>query len=143
MIVVMSLLDDVPIMTIAYDRTRVSEAPIRWNMPQVLGVSAVLGLFCVVESFGLLLIGIRVLWHPEHQALFGLASLEQLQTVMFLQLVAGGQLLLLITRTDRWFFMPPYPAPTLFWAIVGTQVVAVLMCSLVWLMESIEWRLIG
>jgi len=143
MIVVMSLLDDVPIMTIAYDRTRVSEAPIRWNMPQVLGVSAVLGLFCVVESFGLLLIGIRVLWHPELQALFGLASLEQLQTVMFLQLVAGGHLLLLITRTDRWFFMPPYPAPALFWAIVGTQVVAVLMCGLGWLVEPIEWRLIG
>ncbi len=63
MIVVMSLLDDVPIMTIAYDNTPVSEKPIRWRMPQLLGVAAVLGLFLVVESFGLLLVGVRALSH--------------------------------------------------------------------------------
>ena len=56
MIVIMSLLDDVPIMTIAYDNTPVSEKPIRWRMPYLLGVATVLGLFCVAESFGLLLI---------------------------------------------------------------------------------------
>ena len=39
-------------MTIAYDRTRVAAAPIRWNMPRILRVSAVLGLFCIVESVG-------------------------------------------------------------------------------------------
>jgi H+-transporting ATPase len=61
MIVIMSLLDDVPIMTIAYDNTAVSSSPIRWRMPRILGVSGVLGLFSVVESFGLLLIGLRVL----------------------------------------------------------------------------------
>ena len=48
MIVIMSLLDDVPIMTIAYDNTPVSPKPMRWKMPRLLGVSAVLGLFCVV-----------------------------------------------------------------------------------------------
>jgi H+-transporting ATPase len=26
---------------------------------------------------------------------------------MFLQLVAGGHLLLFVTRTDKWFFLPP------------------------------------
>ena len=40
MIVIMSLLDDVPIMTIAYDNTPVSETPIRWKMPRLLGISA-------------------------------------------------------------------------------------------------------
>ncbi len=39
----------------------VSEKPIRWEMPQVLGVCAVLGFFCVVQSFGPLLIGMRAL----------------------------------------------------------------------------------
>ena len=57
MIVVMSLLDDVPIMTIAYDNTPVSEQPIRWEMPRLLGVSVVLGFFSIIQSFGLLLIG--------------------------------------------------------------------------------------
>jgi H+-transporting ATPase len=143
MIVVMSVLDDAPIMTIAYDNTPLSEKPIRWQMPRLLGVSAVLGLFSVIESFGLLLIGMRVLSHPHLQEFFGLASQGQLQTVMFLQLVVGGHLLLFVTRTERWFFQPPYPAAVLFFAIVLTQILAVLMCGFGWLVPSIAWSLIG
>src|SRR5271157_5651054 len=143
MIVLMSLLDDVPIMTIAYDNTPVSEQPIRWKMPRLLSISVLLGLFSVVESFGLLLIGLRVLSQPQLQEYFGLATQSQLQTVMFLQLVAGGHLLLFVTRTERWFFLPPFPAAPLFSAIVLTQVVAVLMCGFGLLVEPIPWELIG
>jgi H+-transporting ATPase len=143
MIVAMSLLDDVPIMTIAYDNTPVSAKPIRWHMPQLLSVATVLGVFSIVETFGLLLIGIRVLSHPHLQDYFGLTSEDQLQTVMFLQLVAGGHLLLFITRSERWFFLPPFPAMPLFSAIVLTQILAVLMCGFGWLVPSIPWTLIG
>jgi H+-transporting ATPase len=143
MIVIMSLLDDVPIMTIAYDHTSVSEKPIRWQMSRLLSVSAVLGLFSIVQSFGLLLIGIRVLLHPHLQSLFGLSSDSQLQTMMFLQLVAGGHLLLFVTRTERWCFLPPFPAASLFFAIVLTQLVAILMCGFGWLVPTIPWTLIG
>jgi len=143
MIVLMSLLDDVPIMTIAYDNTPVSEKPIRWQMPRLLGVAAVLGLFSVVESFGLLFIGTRVLSHPHLQQYFGLVNQHQLQTVMFLQLVVGGHLLLFVTRTERWFLLPPFPAMPLVVAIVLTQIVAVLMCGFGWLVPSIPWSLIG
>jgi H+-transporting ATPase len=143
MIVLMSLLDDVPIMTIAYDNTPVSDKPIRWQMRKLLSISAVLGLFSIVETFGLLLIGIRVLTHPHLQDYFGLATDQQLQTIMFLQLVAGGHLLLFITRTERWFFLPPFPAPALFFAILATQIVAVLMCGFGWLVPAVPWTLIG
>jgi H+-transporting ATPase len=143
MIVVMSLLDDVPIMAIAYDQVRVNEQPIRWEMPRLLGVSAVLGFFSVVQSFGLLLAGFEMLRHPAHAAAFGLTSQAQIQTMMFLQLVAGGHLLLFVTRTERWFFMPPFPAAPLFWAIVATQVLAVAMAAAGWLVQPISWKLIG
>jgi len=43
----------------------------------------VLGVFSIVETFGLLLIGIRVLSHSHLQEYFGLASEDQLRTVMF------------------------------------------------------------
>jgi H+-transporting ATPase len=105
--------------------------------------TTVLGVFSIVETFGLLLIGIRVLSHPHLQDYFGLASEDQLQTVMFLQLVAGGHLLLFITRSERWFFLPPFPAMPLFSAIVLTQILAVLMCGFGWLVPSIPWTLIG
>jgi H+-transporting ATPase len=143
MIVAMSLLDDLPIMTIAYDNTPVSAKPIRWQMPRLLGVSVVLGLFSIIESFGLLMIGIRVVTHPHLQDFFGLATEDQLQTVMFLQLVAGGHLLLFITRTERWFFLPPFPAAALVVAILLTQIAAILMCGFGWLVPAIPWTLIG
>ena len=143
MIVAMSLLDDVPIMAIAYDNTPVSEKPIRWKMPRLLGISAVLGLFSIVESFGLLLIGMEVLSDPLEQEFFGLATQTQLQTLMFLQLVAGGHLLLFITRTERWFFLRPFPAAPLFLAILFTQILAILMCAFGWLVEPISWQLIA
>jgi H+-transporting ATPase len=143
MIVIMSLLDDVPIMTIAYDNTPVAERPIRWQMPHLLGVAAALGLLSVAQSFGLLLIGMEVLSQPSEQQHFGLFDRAQLQSVMFLQLVAGGHLLLFVTRTDKWFFMPPHPARPLLIAIALTQILAVLMCGLGWLVPSIPWTLIG
>jgi H+-transporting ATPase len=62
---------------------------------------------------------------------------------MFLQLVAGGHLLLFTTRTERWFFLPPFPAAPLFVAIVVTQIVAVLMCGFGWLVPAIPWTLVG
>jgi H+-transporting ATPase len=49
MLVVMSLPDDMPIMAIACDNTHVSERPIRWKMPEVPNVSAIMGFFAVVH----------------------------------------------------------------------------------------------
>jgi H+-transporting ATPase len=143
MIVIMSLLDDIPIMTIAYDNTPVSDRPIRWRMPRMLSVSAVLGFFSVVQAFGLLLIGMEVLSAPGWSAWFGLTDRAHLQTVVFLQLVVGGHLLLFITRTERWFFLPPFAAAPLVGAIVATQVVAALMCGFGWLVPTISWATIA
>lgn len=143
MIVIMSLLDDLPIMTIAYDNTAVSQKPIRWRMPRLLGVSAVLGLASIVQSFGLLLMGMAVMKSTAAQTYFGLFDESHLQTVMFLQLIAGGHLLLLVTRTQGWFFRPPYPSMPLLVAMVTTQALAVLMCGFGWFVPAISWTLIG
>jgi H+-transporting ATPase len=63
--------------------------------------------------------------------------------MMFLQLVAGGHLMLFVTRTRGAFWKSPYPNPKLFFAIVATQIAAVLMCSQGWLVPSLPWRIIG
>jgi len=143
MIVMMSLLDDVPIMTVAYDNTSVSETPIRWRMPKLLTVSAVLGFVSIVQSFGLLLMGMEVLSEPARWAGLGLTDHAHLQSMMFLQLVAGGHLLMLVSRKENWFMKKPYPAPPLIIAIVLTQLIAVLMCGFGILVPQISWKLIG
>src|SRR5437867_4043239 len=133
MLIALALLDDVPIMTIAFDNATVPPQPVKWELDRVLVISSVLGLLGVVQSFGLLYVGdtVRHLDHP------------QLQTMMFLQLVAGGHLMLFVTRTRRAFWKPPYPNTKLFFAIVVTQIAAVLMCSQGWLVPPLPWTIIG
>jgi H+-transporting ATPase len=99
---------------------------------RVLVISSVLGLLGVIQSFGLLYLG-DTLHHVDH---------PQLQTMMFLQLVAGGHLMLFVTRTRRAFWKPPYPNVKLFSASVVTQI-AVFMCSQGWPVPPLPWRIIG
>ena len=56
MIILLALLNDLPIMTIAYDNTLLEQKPVRWAMRRVLTVATTLGLIGVAETFGLLLI---------------------------------------------------------------------------------------
>ena len=143
MIVVQAVLDDAPIMAIAYDNTEVAPQPIRWRMRRVLGVSSVLGLFSVVQSFGLLLIGFEILSSAPEQALFQLFTKSELQSVMFLQIVLGGHFLLYNTRTAHWFFLPPYPSLPLNAALWATNILAILMCAYGWLVPMLSWTTIG
>jgi H+-transporting ATPase len=63
--------------------------------------------------------------------------------MMFLQLVAGGHLMLFVTRTRGAFWKPRYPNPKLFFAIVATQITAVFMCSQGWLVPLLPGTIIG
>jgi H+-transporting ATPase len=142
MIIALALLDDVPIMTIAYDNTRVDEKPVRWHMGRVLSCSAVMGLLSVAQSFGLLLIGMAWIRDPALQSWIAMDQ-AHLQTLLFLQLVAGGHLLLFVTRSKKSFLSHPLPSKQLFGAILGTQIFAVLMCGFGWLVPSVPWALIA
>ncbi|MEJ2588868.1 MAG: plasma-membrane proton-efflux P-type ATPase [Deltaproteobacteria bacterium] len=133
MIIILALLDDIPIMAIAYDNTWLSPKPVRWEMSRVISVSSCLGFLAMLETFGLLLIGKEILHLPT----------PQLQTLIFLQLVAGGHLMLFLTRTKKAFWHHPFPSWQLFWAVIGTQVLAVLMTGFGWLVPALPWKVIG
>ena len=53
MVVLLALLNDLPIMTIAYDNAPIAARPVRWDMTRVLTIASVLGVYGVIESFGL------------------------------------------------------------------------------------------
>jgi H+-transporting ATPase len=140
MIIMLALLDDIPIMTIAYDNTRIDPNPVRWRMGRVLTISSILGMLAVLETFGLLFLGI----HFIGQSFWGVqVDASHLQTAIFLQLVAGGHLMLFVTRTKRCLLAPPWPSIILFSAIMGTQLLAILMCGFGWLVPALPWPLIG
>ncbi|MEY2340711.1 plasma-membrane proton-efflux P-type ATPase [Acidithiobacillus sp. IBUN Pt1247-S3] len=133
MVVLLSLLDDIPIMSIAWDRTAVQKKPVHWEMARVLSLASMMGLLALGGTLVLYLIG---------RFAFNLSNWE-LQTVMFLQLIAGGHLMLFLTRTRGPFWKPPYPAPILLIAILGTQIVGIAIVAFGWLMPAIPWAAIG
>ncbi|HDL21328.1 MAG TPA: plasma-membrane proton-efflux P-type ATPase, partial [Nitrospirae bacterium] len=53
MIIILALLNDLPILAIAYDRTKVDNEPVRWNMAEVMSISTMLGILGVIASFGI------------------------------------------------------------------------------------------
>jgi H+-transporting ATPase len=142
MIIVLALLDDIPIMTIAYDNTLLPKEPVRWHMRRLLFVSGIMGVMAVAQSFGLLLIGMEWLSNPEWQSWIKLTQ-EQIQTAVFMQIAAGGHLLLFVMRSRGNIFSPPWPAMPLFGAIVGTQIFAVLICGFGWFVTALPWTIIG
>lgn len=130
MVVLLALLNDFPIMTIAYDNVRYSSEPERWNMRTLLGVSTALGLIGVIASFTLLYIGLNV-FHLSH---------DVLQSFIYLKLSVAGHLFLFVTRT-RGPFWSVKPAPILFLAVVATQLIATIITVYGILLPAMGWRL--
>ena len=143
MIVILALLDDAPIMAIAYDNTEVARQPIRWRITRLLVIASAIAVFVAAETFGLLLIGMKVIADPVLQARFGLSTPDELRTLMFLQLAVGGHLLLYNTRTRKWFFQRPWPSVPLLAALLATELLAVLMAVNGWFVTPISWQAVG
>jgi len=133
MIILLALLDDLPVMMIAYDNANVTPRPTKWDMQRVMVVSFMLAIVGVIQSSGLL----RYLHHDLQ------VDGNTLQTAMFMQLVIAGHLLLFCTRASKSFFQKPFPEWKLFTAIMGTQVVAALMAANGVFVPKIEWSMIG
>ncbi|MFH0924064.1 MAG: HAD-IC family P-type ATPase [bacterium] len=130
MVILLALLNDIPIMAIAYDNVLYSNEPERWNMRTVLGMSIFLGLIGVVFSFTFFYIGERVL-HLNR---------EMIQPLIYLKLSVAGHLTLFFTRT-KGHFWSIRPSWILFFAIIITQVMATFITVYGLFMPAIGWRL--
>ncbi|HJT09321.1 MAG TPA: plasma-membrane proton-efflux P-type ATPase, partial [Candidatus Nitrosotalea sp.] len=129
MIVLLAILNDVPIMTIAYDNVRISNSPERWEMKKVLGIATGLGLIGVVSSFGLLYIGMNVLE----------LNTGALQSLVYLKLSVAGHMLFFVART-RGHFWTVKPGTKLFLAIITTQTIATVITAQGILVPAIGWH---
>jgi len=128
-IVMLALLNDGAILSIAYDNVRYKEQPEAWNMRLVLGMASVLGLVGPVAAFGLFFLGDRVL-HLNH---------PELQTMMYLTLSVAGHLTIFLART-RGPFWSIRPARVLWLAVLGTQIMATLIAVSGLFMSPVNWR---
>ncbi len=130
MIIILALLNDIPIMTIAYDNTKVDKKPVRWDMREMLTISTMLGIAGVISSFLLFFIMMQMK-----------LSTALIQSLFFAKLVIAGHGTIYNTRIDDWFWKKPYPSWTLFGATFSTRVLGTLFAVYGWFMVPIGWKL--
>jgi H+-transporting ATPase len=128
MIVMLAVLNDGAILSIAYDNVRARDQPEAWDMRMVLTIATVLGIVGPIASFTLFYVGDRVLKIDR----------PQLQTMMYLLLSVAGHLTIFQTRT-RGAWWTVRPAAILLFAVVGTQVLATVICLFGFLVTPLWW----
>ncbi len=128
MIVLLALLNDFPIMAIAYDNVTYSNKPERWNMRGLLTISTIMGLVGVIFSFTMLYIGMDVFHF----------SPDVLQSFIYLKLSVAGHLFLLVARTRKSFWSVR-PAPILLAMVIGTQAIATILTVYGILLPAMGW----
>ena len=132
MIVLLAILNDLPIITIAYDHVRYSNFPEKWNMRVIIGIAFMLGILGVIESFGLFFVGYRLLDLTP----------EVLQSFMYLKLSVAGHLTVFMART-KGHFWSVRPANQLLVAVILTQLTATLITVYGILLPPMGWALAG
>ena len=129
MIILLALLNDIPILSIAYDRTPIQKIPVRWNMTELLTVSTMLGVIGVVASFGLFYILVEM----------GIPR-DVIQSLIFLKLLVAGHATIFLTRTEDWFWRRPRPSAMLFHASLWSAVAGTLIVVYGILVTPVGWK---
>ncbi|ANB36278.1 metal-transporting ATPase [Rhodovulum sulfidophilum] len=129
MIVLLAVLNDFPIMMIAFDNVAVSPKPVRWDMRRVITIASTLGVMGVAETFLLFWYVDSVLHLPR----------ETIQTLIFLKLLVSGHMTLYVTRNQDWFWTRPWPNWKLFCTTEATQVIGTLIAVYGVLVTPIGW----
>jgi H+-transporting ATPase len=133
MIIILALLNDVPIMAIAYDNARIDNKPVRWNMRELLTIATTLGLAGVTSSILFFYI-LEVLRFP----------LALIQPMMFVKLDVAGHSTIYVTRSgEKHFWQKPYPSLKLFIPAFATRIVGTLIAVFGVFMAPIGWKYAG
>jgi len=133
MILLLAILNDVAIITIAYDNVKPNPKPNRWDMKYIISEAFLLGMIGVIFSFACVAF-----------AYFGLnITNDQLMTMVYLKLSLAGHFTIFLAR-ERGFALSSKPAPVLILAVVCTQLIALFFSVYGIILPSpIGWGLAG
>ncbi len=129
MIVLLAILNDIPILAIAYDNVIEQKKPVKWNMKKIIPISTAIGCTGLIESYIVFYVctAILNLGRPE------------IQTIIFLKLILAGHTTIFVTRTKNWLWTKPYPSSLLFWGIMLTNVIGTLIAVYGIFITPISW----
>lgn len=130
MLVFIALLDDIPVMTIAYDKTEKINSPQKWDMYQVLGMATFIGILGVISSLILFYVG-KIMLNLDTGVL---------QSLIFLKLVVAGHLTMFVTRNTGHFWST-LPSGIFFWSVISTDIFATLLVIFGIFLTPIGWQI--
>jgi H+-transporting ATPase len=127
-LILLALLNDIPIISLAYDRVPTVKKPSAIHVRQRLILSLLFGTVGLVNSLLLFFIMVVILHLP--QAL--------IQTIFFLKLAVSGHLLIYVAHTkERWYtYLPSRPVIS---ATLVTQMIATALAAFGIFMAPISW----
>ncbi|RXE56295.1 metal ABC transporter ATPase [Methanoculleus taiwanensis] len=132
LIVLLSLLNDLPIMTIAYDNVLYSQSPEQWKMREIITLATLIGFVGVIATV--------ILFYLAYITL-GL-SLAVVQSLIFLKLAVAGHLTIFVSRT-RGPFWSIRPGSALLWSAIITKAIATVIVAVGIGVTPIGWYLAG
>lgn len=128
-IILLALLNDLPIITLAYDKVTATKEPSSIHSRQRFTLASLFGVVGIAESVGLFLL-MRNAWH---------LSTPVIQTMFFLKLTISGHLLIYVAHThERWW--QQLPSKQIIWATALTQLAATVIALSGWFFKGISFK---
>ncbi len=131
-LILIALLNDIPIISLAGNRVRIAHKPSKINVAEEFSLSLLFGMVGVANSLLFYFFAFDYLHLP----------LPLVQTMFFLKLTVSGHLLIYVAHTsERWWKF--LPSSTVIIATMGTQIIATLLAASGALMPAaISWGLV-
>jgi len=133
MIILLALLNDIPVMSIAYDNVSINHKPTRWHLHETLIISTILGITGLISSF------VLFYWLNVNEY-----AVVVIQTLIFLKLDVSGHSTLYLTRTGRkHFWERPFPSLKFFIPAFSSRIIGTLIAAYGIFMEQISWKAVA
>ncbi|MFZ1719844.1 MAG: plasma-membrane proton-efflux P-type ATPase [Candidatus Moraniibacteriota bacterium] len=130
-LILLALLNDIPIISLAFNRVKIATQPSKINVKSRLLLSSLFGCVGLANSVLFVMI-LRGILHLDW---------EVIQTLFFLKLTVSGHMLIYVAHTrERWYrYLPSSPV---IWATTATQGIATLFAALGIFMPAVSAPLI-
>ncbi len=130
-LIILALLNDIPIISLAFDRVKITNKPSRIQVLRRFIISSSYGLIGVANSVAFFLLAVYV-FH---------ISTPIVMTLFFLKLTIGGHMLIYVAHTEEkwWRFLP---SKQVIFATTVTQAIATILALMGIFMEKAPWQLV-
>lgn len=124
-IILIALLNDIPIISLAFDKVKITNRPAKIDAKKRFTLSTLFGVVGVANSM-LLFFLMRSIWHLDWSVV---------QTMFFLKLTVSGHMLIYVAHTkERWWKF--LPSKQVIWSTTITQLIATILAFTGFLMSG-------